>query len=59
MSQHVKRLLEPSFVWTPAAKTDIQTTWKKHGWHKTTNAERMARRKPKPTAVVRQIRKVA
>ena len=25
-------ILDPKFVYVPAAKTDITATWRKHGW---------------------------
>lgn len=27
-----KRILDPSFQYTPAAATDVQRTWRKYGW---------------------------
>ena len=26
------RILDPNFVYTPAASTDVQKTWRKFGW---------------------------
>lgn len=25
-------LTDPEFVWVPSGKTDVQRTWRKHGW---------------------------
>ncbi len=26
------RILDPDFIYTPAASTDVTNTWRKHGW---------------------------
>ncbi len=28
----VANLLDPSFKYTPSTKTNVQNTWRKHGW---------------------------
>jgi hypothetical protein len=38
-------ILDSRFKYIPAAATNIEETWKKHGWKKTTDAERRARQK--------------
>lgn len=37
------RLLDPRFKYTPSLRTNILTTWKRHGFKPTTEAERAAR----------------
>ena len=41
-------ILDPKFIYRNAASTNIAETWRKHGFVKTTQAERNARKKPKP-----------
>lgn len=54
------RLLDPSFIYRNAASTSIADTWRKAGWKPTTNAERQARRKPKPVPTnVRALKRAA
>jgi hypothetical protein len=39
------RLLDAKFKYTPSASTNIVTTWKRHGYKPTTEAERQARQR--------------
>lgn len=57
----MSRILDPDFKYTPAAAQSVADTWRRFGFKPTTEAERKARRKPKPVPQnVRQIkRKVA
>ena len=54
----MSRLLDPDFKYVPAAAQDVTDTWKRHGFKPTTQAERIARRKPKALPKnVQQLRK--
>jgi hypothetical protein len=39
------RLLDRRFVYVPAINTDVRKTFERHGFRKTTDAERQARQK--------------
>jgi hypothetical protein len=39
------RLLDARFKYTPSTSTNIVTTWKRHGYKPTTEAERQARQR--------------
>jgi len=39
------RIYDPRFKYTPAMSTNIVSTWKKHGFKPTTEAERLARQR--------------
>ena len=39
------RLLDARFKYTPSTSTNIVTTWKRHGYKPTTEAERLARQR--------------
>ena len=39
------RLLDSKFKYTPSLSTNIVSTWKKHGFKPTTEAERLARQR--------------
>lgn len=39
------RLLDPRFKYTPSVSTNIVSTWKRHGFKATTEAERLARQR--------------
>lgn len=49
------RLLDSRFKYTPSVSTNITTTWKRHGFKPTTEAQRLARQrraygKPAPSS---------
>ena len=51
------RLLDARFKYTPSTNTNIVSTWKRHGYKPTTEAERQARQRramstPKERSVV-------
>ena len=39
------RILDAGFKYTPAMNTNIVSTWKRHGYKPTTEAERLARQR--------------
>ena len=39
------RILDARFKYTPSTNTNIVTTWKRHGYKPTTEAERLARQR--------------
>ena len=43
------RLLDPRFKYTPSVSTNIVSTWKRHGFKATTEAERLARQRQRQT----------
>ena len=56
----MSRLLDPEFKYTPAAAQNVTETWKRAGFKPTTQAERLARRKPKQIpANVRELKRAA
>jgi hypothetical protein len=42
----MKGVLDPAFLYVPAAATDVATTWKRYGFSAQANAERRAHLQP-------------
>jgi hypothetical protein len=47
-----RSILDPSFRYVPSVATSVASTWRRAGWHPTTDEERKARRQPAAELVV-------
>ncbi len=54
-----RSILDESFRYVPAAATSVAETWRRFGWHPTTNDERKARRLSAAEIVVVEVDEVA